>query len=469
MKIYNTMSGKKENFLTQAPDAVKIYVCGPTVYNLIHVGNARAMVVFDALRRYLLSLGLAVEYAQNYTDIDDRIIRRAGEEGVPAPTIADRYIKEAEADMAGLNVMPPTFAPRVTNEIPEITAMIQTLINKGHAYEKNGSVFYDTQSFPEYGKLSGKNLDELNAGARVAVDAEKKSPADFVLWKPSKEGEPSYPSPWGGGRPGWHIECSVMAKKYLGATIDLHAGGEDLIFPHHENEIAQSEAANGAVFSRYWAHVRHVNVDNKKMSKSTGNFFTVREVSGKYPYAVIRFLILSSHYRSSVNFSEELMDSALAAYTRVKNCAETLSRLLETAQSQALSPAEKENSGKIPGFKDSFSRAMEDDLNTADAITAVFELVKFANTTANGESSRNYMSALKAALLELCGILGVIIEEKPDFSPEEVKFIEEKIAERARAKKDKNFTRADEIRSELLSKGFALEDTRQGVKYARAR
>jgi len=464
MKIYNTMSGKKEEFEPLCAGKVKMYVCGLTVYDYMHIGNARTFVVFDAVYRYLVYKGYDVTLVRNYTDIDDRIIKRAVDENISISAVAERYIKEAETDSGGLNALPPAATPRVTQEMPEILDMIQNLVEKNFAYEKNGQIFYNTGSFPEYGKLSKKNTEELNAGARIEINEEKRNPTDFVLWKPSKENEPGWPSPWGLGRPGWHIECSVMAKKYLGDTLDIHAGGEDLIFPHHENEIAQSEAANGCMFSKYWMHVRHLNINNQKMAKSTGNFFTVREIAEKYSYAVIRFFLLSSHYRSTINFSDELMEAAQNAYNRIKNCVINLRYLLKEA-SETAATAEETARINEARFENDFREAMDDDFNTADAITAIFEFVKFANTTASSDSSKAYISKLLDGILSLCGLLGLELPENETLINDAE--IEALIEKRQEARRAKDFKTADEIRDKLLEMGITLEDTRQGVRYSR--
>jgi len=464
MTIYDTMTGKKEDLIPLTHGTIKMYVCGLTVYDFMHIGNARTFVVFDALYRYLLHIGYKVTLVRNYTDIDDRIIKRAIDENVPINIISERYINEAQKDYKGLSFLEPAYTPRVTNEMPEIISMIQTLIEKGFAYERNGSVFYDTGAFAEYGKLSKKNRDELNAGSRVEINIEKNNPADFVLWKPSKENEPGWESPWGVGRPGWHIECSVMAKKYCGDTIDIHAGGEDLIFPHHENEIAQSEAANGCTFSRHWMHARHLNINNQKMSKSTGNFFTIREISEKFPYPVIRFFLLSSHYRSVMNFSEELLEAANNSYSRIKNCINNLRSLVSEVTQNELTPEEGLNIEKAANFNDDFMRAMNDDLNTADAISAIFEYVRFANSTAGASSSNGYIAALLDGILSLCDILGIKIPEAEKIDDAEIEAL---IGQRQEARRNKDFKTADEIRDKLLALGITLEDTRQGVRYER--
>ena len=408
MKIYNTMSKQKEEFTPLEEGKVKMYVCGPTVYNFIHIGNARPMIVFDTVRRYFEYKGYDVNFVSNFTDVDDKIIKKANEEGVTADEISKRYIAECKKDMEGMNIEPATKNPLATEEIPGMIEMIKTLIEKGFAYEKNGTVYYRTRKFADYGKLSHKNLDDLQSGGRsllVTGEDEKEDPLDFVLWKPKKEGEPAWPSPWGEGRPGWHIECSEMSKKYLGEQIDIHAGGEDLIFPHHENEIAQSEAANGKPFARYWMHNGFLNIDNRKMSKSLGNFFTVREISEKYDLQVLRFFMLSAHYRSPLNFSAELMESAKSGLERIVTAAENLKYLSEKAQTDKMTEDEKAKAEKAQEFTDSFERAMDDDFNTADAVSAVFELVKYINTTADENSSKEYLERLSDRLHKLTDVL----------------------------------------------------------------
>ncbi|MBE6012514.1 MAG: cysteine--tRNA ligase [Lachnospiraceae bacterium] len=463
MKLYNTMKRQKEEFVPIEDGKVKMYVCGPTVYDYIHIGNARPYVVFDTLRRYLEFRGYDVNYVQNFTDIDDKIIRKANEEGVTFDIIADRYIKEALKDAEGLNVKKPTVAPRVTEEIDGIISMISYLIEKGYAYEKNGSVYFDTENDEDYGKLSKRDLDQLESGVRIDVDEEKKSPMDFILWKPKKEGEPYWDSPWSKGRPGWHIECSVMAKKYLGDTLDIHAGGEDLIFPHHENEIAQSEAANGKDFVRYWLHNGFIKVDNKKMSKSEGNFFTLREISEQFPYDVVRFYLLSSHYRSPINFSRELMLSAESSLGRIKTCLSNLKFAFENARNKELTEEENTLLKECEEFKKSFIESMDDDLNTADAIASIFDFVRFANTNINENSSAEFSQKIYEKIKELCDILGIETEVKSEEVDTEK--IEQLIAERSEAKKAKDFARADAIRNELLDMGIVIEDTRQGVRW----
>lgn len=468
MKLYNTMTKTKEEFSSLEEGKVKMYVCGPTVYNYIHIGNARPMIVFDTVRRYFEYKGYEVNFVSNFTDVDDKIIKKANEEGVTADEISKRYIAECKKDMADMNVKPATTHPLATEEIGGMIELIQTLIEKGYAYEKNGTVYYRTRRFQDYGKLSHKNLDDLRSGNRsllVSGEDEKEDPLDFVLWKPKKEGEPSWQSPWSDGRPGWHIECSEMSKKYLGEQIDIHAGGEDLIFPHHENEIAQSEAANGKEFAKYWLHNGFLNIDNKKMSKSLGNFFTVREISEKYDLQVLRFFMLSAHYRSPLNFSADLMEAAKNGLERIRTAADNLRFLSENAKVEEFTAEEETKQQQVEKFVQNFEKAMEDDFNTADAIAAIFELVKFANTTADGESSKAYLQGLLVQIVKLTDVLGLIVEEKSELLDADIEAL---IQERQEARKARNFARADEIRDELLEKGILLEDTREGVKWKRA-
>ncbi len=468
IRIYNTLSKKKEDFVPLEEGKVRMYVCGPTVYNFIHIGNARPMIVFDTVRRYLEHKGYDVNFVSNFTDVDDKIIKKAIEEGVPAEEISQRYIAECKKDMEGMNIKPATTHPLATQEIGGMIEMISDLIEKGYAYEKNGTVYYRTRKFAEYGKLSHKNLDDLQGGNRsllVSGEDEKEDPLDFVLWKPKKEGEPAWQSPWGEGRPGWHIECSVMSKKYLGEQIDIHGGGEDLIFPHHENEIAQSEACSGKCFSRYWMHNAFLNIDNRKMSKSLGNFFTVREIGEKYDLQVLRFFMLNAHYRSPLNFSADLMESSKNALERILTAVENLKYVAEHATVQEMTEEEVQKADEAKKFQDNFDRAMDDDFNTADAIAAVFDLVKFANTNVSETSSKAFAEDLQAKIQGLCDILGIITEKKEELLDAD---IEQLIEERQAARKAKNFARADEIRNELLEKGIVLEDTREGVKWKRA-
>lgn len=469
MKIFNTLTRRKEEFVPLEPGKVKMYVCGPTVYNFIHIGNARPMIIFDTVRRYFEYKGYDVNYVSNFTDVDDKIIKKAIEEGVDADTISQRYIAECKKDMADMNVKPATTHPQATQEIGGMLEMIQILIDKGHAYvAADGTVYFRTKSFKGYGKLSHKNLDEMMSGFRelkVTGEENKEDPSDFVLWKPKKEGEPYWESPWCQGRPGWHIECSVMSKKYLGEQIDIHAGGEDLIFPHHENEIAQSEAANGKTFANYWMHNGFLNIDNKKMSKSLGNFFTVREIGEKYDLQVLRFFMLSAHYRSPINFSAELMEASKNGLERIITCAERLKELLGKVSGDALTEKEQENKKNVDELVAKFEAAMDDDFNTADAVSAIFELVKLANSTANEESTRAYVELLAGTIEKLSDVLGIITERKAEVLDSEV---EELIAARQQARKEKNFALADEIRQKLLDMDIVLEDTREGVKWKRA-
>ena len=468
MKIYNTMSKSKEDFIPLEEGKVKMYVCGPTVYNYIHIGNARPMIVFDTVRRYFEYKGYDVNFVSNFTDVDDKIIKKANEEGVTADEISKRYIAECKKDMEGMNIEPATKNPLATEEIGGMIDMISTLIEKGYAYEKNGTVYYRTRKFEGYGKLSHKNLDDLQSGGRallVTGEDEKEDPLDFVLWKPKKEGEPAWKSPWGEGRPGWHIECSEMSKKYLGEQIDIHAGGEDLIFPHHENEIAQSEAANGKPFAKYWMHNGFLNIDNRKMSKSLGNFFTVREISEKYDLQVLRFFMLSAHYRSPLNFSAELMEAAGNGLERIVTSSGNLKFLMENAGTDRMTEAETELFAQTDRFKENFEKAMEDDFNTADAIAAIFDFVKFINTNTDGNSSKEYLEKLHDRLATLADVLGIIVDRDEEMLDEEIEAL---IEERQTARKNRDFARADQIREELLAKGIVLEDTREGVKWRRA-
>ena len=469
MKLYNTLTRKKEEFVPQEEGKVKMYVCGPTVYNYIHIGNARPYVVFDTVRRYLEYKGYDVTYIQNFTDVDDKIIKKANEEHSSMEEVSNRYIKEAFTDADGLNVKRATHHPRVTEEMDNIIEMIKTLVDKGYAYVNDGTVYYDTKKFPEYGKLSKKNLDELIEGAseRVDKDDAKRNTTDFVLWKPFKPGEPKWDSPWGQGRPGWHIECSVMAKKYLGDTIDIHAGGEDLIFPHHENEIAQSEAANGKPFAKYWLHNGFIMVNNEKMSKSAGNFFTVREIAAEFPYEVIRFFILNGHYRSPLNFSRDLMQACQNGLERIKNCNTDLQHYIDNSQDTTLKDNEKELLNELDKFRVQFETAMDDDFNTADAISAIYELVRFINKSIKDNVSKEFAVKEMEMLGKLCGVLG-INKEKEKVEDEDTALIEELIAKRTEAKKNKNFAEADAIRDKLTEMGVTIKDTRQGVQWFRS-
>ena len=469
MKIFNTLTRRKEEFVPLEEGKVKMYVCGPTVYNLIHIGNARPMIIFDTARRYMEYKGYEVNYVSNFTDVDDKIIKKAIEEGVSAEEVSTRYIKECKKDMADMNVKPATTAPQATQEIQGMIDMIQTLIDKGYAYPAaDGTVYFRVKKFKEYGKLSHKNLDDLQSGFRslkVSGEDQKENPLDFVLWKPKKEGEPSWPSPWCDGRPGWHIECSVMSKKYLGEEIDIHAGGEDLIFPHHENEIAQSECCNGKIFARYWMHNGFLNIDNRKMSKSLGNFRTVRQIGEQYDLQVLRFFMLNAHYRSPLNFSADLMEAAKNSLERILEAAGKLKDRKDNAAKESITEEELELLKEAEGFVTKFEDAMDDDFNTADALAAIFELVKFANTNVDENSSKEFAGGLYEELFKLSDVLGLKIEKKEEILDKE---IEDLIQERQAARKAKDFKRADEIRDELLKKGIILKDTREGVKWQRA-
>lgn len=464
MKLYNTLTKHKEEFVPVEDGKVRMYVCGPTVYNYIHIGNARPMIVFDTVRRYFEYKGYKVNYVSNFTDVDDKIIKKANEEGVTATEISERYIEEVKKDMKGLNIKPATYHPKATEEIDGMIEMIQALIDKGFAYERNGTVYFRTRKFEGYGKLSKKNIDDLEAGIRIAVAEEKEDPMDFVLWKPKKEGEPFWTSPWSDGRPGWHIECSVMSKKYLGDQIDIHAGGEDLIFPHHENEIAQSEAANGVEFTKYWLHNGFLNIDNKKMSKSEGNFFTVREISESFDLQVLRFFMLCVHYRSPINFSRELMESAKTSLERIKTAVFNLTHLVDSAQGVIDASKEEALEKELEALTSKFEAAMDDDFNTADAISAIFEIVKLSNANLTSENSKEIIEKFLEKIVTLCDILGIETKEEEELLDEQ---IEQLIEERQAARKNRDFARADEIRNELLAQGIVLEDTREGVRYKR--
>ena len=468
MKVYNTLSKQKEEFVPLQEGKVSMYVCGPTVYNLIHIGNARPMIIFDTVRRYLEYKGYEVNYVSNFTDVDDKIIKKAIEEGVSSEEISQRYIAECKKDMTGMNVKPATTHPLATQEIDGMIDMIQTLIDKGYAYPvADGTVYFRVKKFKEYGKLSHKNLDDLQSGFRslqVSGEDQKEDPLDFVLWKPKKEGEPFWKSPWCDGRPGWHIECSVMSKKYLGEEIDIHAGGEDLVFPHHENEIAQSECCNGVPFAKYWMHNAFLNIDNRKMSKSLGNFRTVRQIGEQYDLQVLRFFMLNAHYRSPLNFSADLMESSKNALERITDAAARLRDRQAAASVQEASEDEKKMMQEEAAFVAKFEEAMDDDFNTADALAAVFELVKFGNTNVQEGSSAEFAAHTLEVMTKLCDVLGLILDKKEEILDEE---IENLIAERQAARKAKDFARADEIRGLLLDKGIELKDTREGVKWKR--
>lgn len=465
MKVYNTMTGKKEEFIPIDDKEIKIYVCGPTVYNYFHIGNARPFVVFDTLRRYLEFTGKNVKFVQNFTDVDDKIINRAKEEGLTAGEVSEKYIEEYFKDAKALNVKKATVHPKVTENIDDIIAFVKTLIDKGYAYEIDGDVYYSTRKFDEYGKLSNQDIEELEAGARINIEEKKKDPMDFALWKARKEdSEIAWESPWGMGRPGWHIECSTMAKKYLGDTIDIHAGGQDLSFPHHENEIAQSEACNGATFANYWMHNGYITINNEKMSKSKGNFFTVRDILNEYDGEVIRFFLLSGHYRNPINFSDLLMEQAKAGLERITNLRDNLKYLAGLKKGE-FTAQEKEFLDSLSKYQDEFVAAMEDDLNTADAITAIFEMVTAINTYIRNDCSSAFAEEALKVLLKFSNVLGLLeADSKEEEISDEIKNL---IEERQNARKEKNFARADEIRDLLREKGITLKDTPQGVQIIR--
>ena len=467
IKIYNTLTRTKEEFKPIEEGKVSMYVCGPTVYNYIHIGNARPMIVFDTVRRYFLYKGYEVNYVSNFTDVDDKIIKESIQENKSAQDVAEFYIAECKKDMKAMNIMPATKNPRATEEIDGMIEMIQTLIDKGYAYvASDGTVYYKTRSFAGYGKLSHKNIDDLEGGHRdiKVTGEEKQDPLDFVLWKPKKEGEPFWKSPWCDGRPGWHIECSVMSKRYLGNTIDIHAGGEDLIFPHHENEIAQSEAANGVPFAHYWMHNGFLNIDNRKMSKSLGNFLLVREILKRYNPDVLRFFMLSAQYRSPLNYSEDLMESAKSGLERIRTCGDRLKDLIAKAPVAQMSEDEDSLLDTTKEYVTDFENAMDDDFNTADAIAAIFDLVKFANTKLDEESSSEILMNVYQKIERLLGVLGLeFTVEKEDVDQQ----IRDLIEKRQQARKEKNFALADQIRDELLAQGIELLDTREGVKWKR--
>ena len=459
------MTMKKEEFKEIEKGKVKMYSCGPTVYNYFHIGNARPFIVFDILRSYLEYIGYEVTFVQNFTDVDDKIIKKANEEGISAIEVADKFIDEYYKDAAAIGIRKATVHPRVTENIKEIIGFIQDLIDKGFAYVLGGDVYFEVKKFDEYGKLSHKNIDELVSGARIDVNEQKKSPLDFALWKEKKEGEIGWDSPWGVGRPGWHIECSVMSNKYLGANIDIHSGGQDLIFPHHENEIAQSECKNGCTFANYWMHNGYINIDNVKMSKSLGNFFTVRDVLKVYDGDVLRFFMLTSHYRSPINYSKDLLDSAKSSLDRIKNCKSSLDFSLQKSQDKEISQEEKDILANVQGIKSTFIEKMNDDLNTADAITAIFDLVKLANTSVNENSSKTFVQSILSMLNELTAVLNIANTDKAE--SEDTGKIEELIELRNQAKKAKDFAKADEIREELRKMGIEIKDTRQGTQWSK--
>jgi cysteinyl-tRNA synthetase len=461
MKIYNTLTRQKEEFKPIDENEIKIYVCGPTVYNYFHIGNARPFVVFDTLRNYLEYQGRKVKFIQNFTDVDDKIINKAIEEGVSASDISERYIEEYFKDAQSLNVKKASVHPKVTENIEEIIEFVKTLVDKGYAYEVDGDVYFSTRKFKEYGKLSKQNLEDLDAGARIEVGEKKKDPLDFVLWKARKtDDEIAWDSPWGMGRPGWHIECSVMAGKYLGDTIDIHAGGQDLIFPHHENEIAQTEAKTGKPFANYWMHNGYITVDNEKMSKSKGNFFTVRDILNHYDGDVMRFFLLSGHYRNPINFSQDLMEQAKNSLARIQNTMMNLKHLIDNEEGE-MTEQEAENFNELLKYKDKFIEAMDDDLNTADAISAIFEMVKDINIYIKDGSSREFASKCLSLLDELTGVLGILRDAEESEIDKEIEAL---VEERQIARKNKDFKRADEIRDLLKERGITLKDTPQGVQ-----
>lgn len=461
MKLYNTLTGKKEEFKPIEENKVKIYSCGPTVYNYFHIGNARPFIIFDTLRRYLEYRGYEVSFVQNFTDIDDKMIKRANEENITVKELADRFIAEYFKDAKGLGIKEATHHPKATENIDAIIELIKTLVDKGFAYESEGDVYFDVMKFKQYGKLSHQPLENLEAGARIEVGEKKKNPMDFAVWKAKKEGEPYWESPWSEGRPGWHIECSAMANKYLGKTIDIHSGGQDLVFPHHENEVAQSEAANGCQFANYWLHNGYINVDNRKMSKSLGNFFTVRDVAEKFSYEVIRFFMLSAHYRNPINFSDLLLEQAKSGLNRIYTCVENL----EFLKSGLTGDNKNDISDELTSFKNKFIDAMDDDVNTADAISVIFDIVKFANTTIDNTYSPEAIDETINLIKELGNVLGILNKQKDKILDSDV---EKLIEERNEAKKARDFAKADKIRDTLKDMGIILEDTRQGVKWRRS-
>ena len=466
MKIFNTMTRSKEEFKPLEEGKVKMYVCGPTVYNYIHVGNARPFIIFDTLRRYLEYRGYDVTFVQNFTDVDDKIIKRGHEEGIAPEQIAQKYIKEYFVDADGLGIKRASVHPQVTENIEQIIEFVKELEDKGYAYAVNGDVYFDTQKFEGYGKLSGIKQEELEAGSRIEVNDQKKHPMDFVLWKAKKEGEPGWTSPWGEGRPGWHIECSVMSRRYLGDTIDIHAGGQDLKFPHHENEIAQSEARNGKTFSNYWMHNEYININNEKMSKSKGNFFTVRDISKLYDLEVVRLFMLSTHYRNPINFSDEILNQSKAGLERLYNAKERVEFIISKLNDNAENADELKLEEELNSFRQRFIEAMDDDLNTADALSIIFELARFMNSNVNENSTKEFANKVLDEFNELTGVLNVVNKKhEEDMLDEEIEAL---IQKRTDAKKNKDFKLADEIRNELLEKGIVLEDTRQGVKWRRA-
>lgn len=464
MKVFNTITRKKEELIPLVQGEIKMYSCGPTVYNYFHIGNARPFIIFDILRRYLEYRGYKVTFVQNFTDVDDKIIKIAKEENITEKEVADKYIGEYFKDVEGLGIRKADYHPRVTEHIPEIINLIKKIEDNGLTYTVNGNVYFDTSKFAGYGKLSKQNLEELEAGARVGVEEGKKNPMDFVLWKSQKSGEPAWKSPWGSGRPGWHIECSAMSMKYLGETMDIHSGGQDLIFPHHENEIAQSEGATGKPFARYWMHNGFININNEKMSKSLGNFFTVRDISKLYDLEVVRLFMISAHYRSPINFSNELLDSMKSSLERLYIAKGNLLHLLGKAEDKTETQDERVLKQKLLNYKEKFIEAMEDDLNTADAVAAIFDLVRDINSNINNDSSKYTVKFAYDLYMELAGVLGLLNKEEKSLDDD----IEMLIEERQKARKEKNWALADKIRDDLKDRGIILEDTPQGVKWRRA-
>ncbi len=462
--LYNTLTRQKQEFIPETPGEVKMYSCGPTVYNYFHIGNARPFIIFDTLRRYLEYKGFNVKFVQNFTDVDDKMINKANEMGITVSELADQYIAEYFTDAKGLGIKEATVHPRATENIDAIIDIIKNLEERGYAYNVDGDVYYRTKKFEGYGKLSHQPLEDLESGARIDVNTDKEDPMDFALWKKQKEGEPAWQSPWGMGRPGWHIECSAMANKYLGKTIDIHSGGQDLIFPHHENEIAQSEAANCCQFANYWLHNGYINVDNKKMSKSLGNFFTVRDVAAEFDYEVIRFFMLSAHYRSPINFSKDLMDSAKSALNRIYTCLETLDFLKESAEDRELNGAEKEVINSMDSHREKFISAMDDDLNTADAISAIFELVADVNKVISQNPAKKLCEDSAKAIRELGSVLGLLGKED-ETAGDDIQAI---LSERAEARKAKDWAKSDELRDKLKDMGYIVKDTPQGQQLLKA-
>jgi len=465
IKVYNDLTRRKEEFIPLQDKKVGIYVCGPTVYDYFHIGNARPFTLFDIVRRYLEYRGYQVTYVQNFTDIDDKMINRANELGITVGELAEKYIAEYFTDADALGIKRADVHPRATEHIPQIIALVQKLVDNGSAYAVDGDVYYDTAKFAEYGKLSQQRLEELESGARVEVDERKKNPMDFALWKQQKPGEPAWDSPWGKGRPGWHIECSAMARQYLGDTLDIHAGGADLMFPHHENEIAQSEAATGKPFARYWLHNGYLNIDGEKMSKSLGNFFTVRDIRQKYAPEVVRFFLLSAHYRSPLNFSDEQLASAKSALERLYNAYLNLEHLRKTAKTSALREEENELLRRFKEYREKFIAAMDDDFNTADGVSVLFDLAREINTSAGGESSRELLEEVGKLFQEICDVFGLLADAGKEETVDTE--IEDLIRQRDEARKRKNWAEADRIRDRLLQQGIILEDTPQGVRWKR--